>query len=86
MSDEVREKTPQELDKMRKDLVLYYKEQSVVLEAQKKYECLQADIEDARQRRLLSTMRIAQMLAKDPDPEPETAKDPGPEKETSPTE
>ena len=69
--EEKQTKTPEEMTQMRKNLENYYKEQNAVLTAQKEYECLLADIEDARQRRVLSTMRIAQMLAPEPPAEDE---------------
>ena len=84
--EEKQTKPPEEMTQMRKNLENYYKEQNAVLTAQKEYECLLADIEDARQRRVLSTMRIAQMLAPEPpaenEPEGEMPEEPTPVKRT----
>jgi hypothetical protein len=76
--------TPEQLKKRRDDLVNYYKNQTLVLEAQLKYENVMADIEEARVKRMTMIMRQAQMaappqeeeeeddsLTPDPTPEPE---------------
>ena len=76
--------TPEQLKKRRDDLVNYYKNQTLVLEAQFKYETVMADIEEARVKRMTMIMRQAQMaapqqeeeeeddsLTPDPTPEPE---------------
>lgn len=55
--------TPEQLKKRRDDLVNYYKNQTLVLEAQLKYENVMADIEEARVKRMTMIMRQAQMAA-----------------------
>jgi len=77
--------TPEQLKKRRDDLISYYKNQTLVLEAQFKYESVMADIEEQRVKRMTMIMRQAQMaappqeeeeeevdsLTPDPTPEPE---------------
>jgi len=61
MSDTQTPKTPEELAQMRAKLKIYYKEQIEVLKCQKEYETLLSDIEDARLKRLLAIMKMAQL-------------------------
>ena len=78
--------TPEQLKKRRDDLISYYKNQTLVLEAQFKYESVMADIEEQRVKRMTMIMRQAQMAApqqeeeeeeeplnETPTPEPEVA-------------
>jgi hypothetical protein len=55
--------TPEQLKKRRDDLINYYKNQTLVLEAQFKYESVMADIEEQRVKRMTMIMRQAQMAA-----------------------
>lgn len=71
--------TPEQLEKRRKDLVNYYKNQTTVLEAQLKYESVMADIEEARVKRMTMIMRQAQMTAPQPEEEEEEEKEKAPE-------
>jgi hypothetical protein len=87
----VEQLTPEQLEKRRKDLINYYKNQTLVLEAQFKYEAVMADIEEQRVKRMTMIMRQAQMAAPQqeeeeeeessaksnltPDPEPEQPKE-----------
>lgn len=59
----VEQLTPEQMEKRRKDLINYYKNQTAVLEAQFKYEAVMADIEEARVKRMTMIMRQAQMTA-----------------------
>ena len=82
MSQETNQETveqlsPEQLEKRRKDLINYYKNQTAVLEAQLKYEAVMADIEEARVKRMTMIMRQAQMTA--PPQEEEEEKDDKPE-------
>lgn len=61
MSDTQTPKTPEEMAQMRAKLKIYYKEQIEVLKSQKEYELLLSDIEEARLKRLLSIMKMAQL-------------------------
>lgn len=60
---EQKELTPAELEAMRKNMVAYYKEQVSTLKLQAEYEKLLADIEEARAKRMMYTIRMAQMMA-----------------------
>ena len=59
----VEQLTPEQMEKRRKDLINYYKNQTAVLEAQLKYESIMADIEEQRVKRMTMIMRQAQMAA-----------------------
>jgi hypothetical protein len=63
--------TPEQLKKRRDNLINYYKNQTLVLEAQFKYESVMADIEEARVKRMTMIMRQAQMAAPQQDEEEE---------------
>jgi len=63
--------TPEQLKKRRDELIAYYKNQTSVLEAQLKYECVMADIEEARVKRMTMIMRQAQMAAPEQEEEEE---------------
>ena len=63
--------TPEQLKKRRDDLITYYKNQTLVLEAQFKYESVMADIEEQRVKRMTMIMRQAQMAAPQQDEEEE---------------
>lgn len=65
-----REMTPEELAERRQKMLEHYEAQIPILEAQKVYETLLADIEDQRTRRLHATLQQAHMMAPPP-PEPE---------------
>ena len=79
--------TPEQLKKRRDDLITYYKNQTLVLEAQFKYESVMADIEEARVKRMTMIMRQAQMAApqqeeeeeEEPSAEPNLTPEPEPE-------
>lgn len=60
--------TAEEMTAKKAELIESYKEQSELLEVQLKYETLIAEIEEQRLRRLVATMRQAQIMA----PAPET--------------
>lgn len=60
--------TAEEMTAKKAELMDSYKEQSELLEVQLKYETLVADIEEQRLRRLVATMRQAQIMAPAPDP------------------
>jgi len=64
MSDTQAVKTPVELLQARNKLIEYYSEQISVLEVQKEYETLLADIEDAKARRMMAIIKMAQMTTK----------------------
>ena len=59
----VEQLTPEQMEKRRKDLINYYKNQTAVLEAQLKYESIMADIEEQRVKRMTMIMRQAQLAA-----------------------
>lgn len=61
-----RELSPEEMAQFRKKAAAYYKDQTLVLEAQFKYETLLAEIEEARAKRMTMTLRMAQMMAGPP--------------------
>lgn len=71
--------TPEQLKKRRDDLINYYKNQTLVLEAQFKYESVMADIEEQRVKRMTMIMRQAQMAA----PQQEEEEEEEPSNETS---
>lgn len=64
MSDTQAVKTPVELLQIRNKLKEYYSEQISVLIVQKEYETLLADIEDAKARRMMAIIKMAQMTTK----------------------
>jgi hypothetical protein len=74
--------TPEQLKKRRDDLITYYKNQTLVLEAQFKYESVMADIEEQRVKRMTMIMRQAQMAAPQQDEEEE--EDPSAESNLTP--
>ena len=74
--------TPEQLKKRRDDLINYYKNQTLVLEAQFKYESVMADIEEQRVKRMTMIMRQAQMAAPQQDEEEE--EDPSAESNLTP--
>jgi hypothetical protein len=59
--------TAEEMAAKKTELIDSYKEQSEFLEVQLKYETLTADIEEQRLRRLVATMRQAQIMAPAPE-------------------
>jgi len=63
MSDTKSPRTPEETNKARKELYAYYNHQCDLLRRQKEYEYLLADIEDAKCRRMMSIIKMAQMTA-----------------------
>jgi hypothetical protein len=58
--------TAEEMAAKKNELIDSYKEQSEFLEVQLKYETLTADIEEQRLRRLVASMRQAQIMAPAP--------------------
>lgn len=67
-NDEKKVPTSKEMDARKKELSKFYTEQITFLTTQLEYEELLTKIEDSRARRVMSQVRIAQMLA---GPEPE---------------
>jgi hypothetical protein len=57
------ELTPEQVEALRKNMTDYYNDQVPMLELQLKAEGLAADLEEARLRRLVASMRIAQIMA-----------------------
>lgn len=57
------ELTPEQIEALRKNMTDYYTDQIPMLELQHKAESLAADLEEARLRRLVASMRIAQIMA-----------------------
>jgi hypothetical protein len=57
------ELTPEQVEALRKIMTDYYNDQVPMLELQLKAEGLAADLEEARLRRLVASMRIAQIMA-----------------------
>ena len=70
--DEKTVPTPAEMEKRKKELTKFYTEQTAFLNIQLEYEELLTKIEDSRARRVMSQMRVAQMLAS---PEPQNSED-----------
>lgn len=70
--------SPEELAKRKKDLIKFYKDQIELLKPQNEYHELLATIEEAKLRRLVAMMRVAQVMAP-PDPQQDG---PGPGQET----
>jgi hypothetical protein len=64
--------TAEEMAAKKTELLESYKEQSEMLEIQLKYETLLADVEEQRLRRLVATMRQAQIMAPPPAEEEES--------------
>lgn len=63
----------------KKELIESYKEETELLEVQLRYEGLIADIEEARLRRLVATVRQSQIIAPPPkseEPDPSETKEP----------
>ena len=65
--------TAEEMAAKKTELIESYKEQSELLEIQLKYEALLADVEEQRLRRLVATMRQAQIMAPPPAEEEESS-------------
>lgn len=82
------ELTPQQIETMRKNMVAYYKEQINTLKLQAEYEKLLADIEESRAKRVMNSIRIAQMMAgprqEEEEEEPEAQDQPQPEEPRKP--
>lgn len=57
------ELTPEQVAELRANMTAYYNDQIPMLELQLKTEALAADLEEARLRRIVATMRIAQIMA-----------------------
>lgn len=57
------ELTPEQVAQLRANMTEYYNDQIPMLELQLKTEALAADLEEARLRRIVATMRIAQIMA-----------------------
>lgn len=61
--------SPEEIKKMRQNMMSYYKDQIALLKLQSQYEVLLADIEEARAKKLAMQIRQAQMMAGPPEEE-----------------
>lgn len=81
-NQEQQQLTPEQIEAMRKNMVAYYKEQISTLKLQSEYEKLLAEIEEARAKRIMNTIRIAQMMAgpREEESEEEPEHNPQPEK------
>lgn len=66
LGGDAQQMSPEQIAKMRKNMLDYYNEQIPFLKKQKEYEILVADIEEARARRMTMTIRMAQMMAGPP--------------------
>ena len=55
--------TPEQIAELRANMKEYYEDQIPMLELQLKAESLAADLEEARLRRIVASMRIAQVMA-----------------------
>ena len=64
-----REMTPEELKKMRADMILYYKNQNEILVLQSEFEKHQADIAENRVRAYGNQLRLASLM-QGPEKEP----------------
>ncbi len=64
-----KEPTPEEVEKMRQNMIEYYKTQITVLEPQAEYEKLMADIEENRLRRVHSMLQRVQLQSTKEKPE-----------------
>lgn len=87
--DQKQEATPEQIREWRDKMTKYYKEQVPLLRAQKEYEVLLADIEEARARRMTMTIRLAQMMTPEevePAPPPEENEVTPPQAEAPPQE
>jgi len=62
-----KEKTPEELKKMRADMILYYKQQNEILVLQSEFEKHQADIAENRVRGYGNQMRLASLMQGPPE-------------------
>lgn len=62
-TNEAPQMTEQEVREWREKMTGYYNDQLPLLEVQKKYETLLADIEEARARRMTMSIRLAQMMS-----------------------
>jgi outer membrane protein TolC len=69
-TDETPQMNEQQIREWREKMTNYYNDQLPLLETQKKYETLLADIEEARARRMTMSIRLAQMMS-GPDEEEE---------------
>lgn len=74
MSEEKKEHTAEELEAYREKMLKFYTDEIPLLSKRKEYEVLQADVEEARARRITMTMRISSMLAPAP-VDPKSKKD-----------
>jgi len=87
-NQEQQQLTSEQIEAMRKNMVAYYKEQISTLKLQSEYEKLLADIEEARAKRIMNTIRIAQMMAgpreEEEESEEEPVHNPQPEKSNPP--
>lgn len=86
-NQEQQQLTPEQIEAMRKNMVAYYKEQINSLKLQSEYEKLLAEIEESRAKRIMNTIRIAQMMAgprEEEESEEEPVHNPEPEKSSPP--
>lgn len=71
-----KEYTAAEIAEMHAQRIKFYKEQLPGLKLQKEYECLLADIEEARLKKITMIIRYTQLTSPEPEPEPESQKGP----------
>lgn len=57
------ELTPEQVEALRKNMTEYYKDQIPMLKLQFEAESIAADLEEARLRRLMASVRIGQIMA-----------------------
>ena len=70
-TQEERKYTPEEIKKMRDNMIKHYKGEITVLKSQAEYEKLLAEIEESKSRRYLAMAQQAQLFAGTNDEEPE---------------
>lgn len=63
INNQEEELTPEQIKALRENMTAYYNDQIPMLELQLKAESLAADLEEARLKRLVASMRIAQVMA-----------------------
>lgn len=62
-NQEEQELTPEQIAALRTNMTAYYNDQIPMLELQLKAETLAADLEEARLRRIVASMRMGQIMA-----------------------
>lgn len=73
VENQEQELSPEQIAALRANMTEYYNDQIPMLELQLKAESLAADLEEARLKRLVASMRIAQIMA-GPQADPEAKK------------